>query len=125
MDVLIPCKALEGLCNLMDGRRLLTLCGETNRKLAAALAGLVGSSLGLAQQPCVRIDGTITDPSRAVIAGAQVQSADGERTAFDTTDRLVLSCVPAGSTTITVTAEGFAQSTAMTWHARCFVLVRS
>ena len=98
----------------MSGKRLLELYMDTNWKLMAVLAGLLSSASGLAQQPCstgVRIDGVITDPTRSVIAGAQVQAADGEKTVTDAAGRFLLSCVPAGSDTITVQAEGFTSKT--------------
>jgi len=96
----------------MSGKRL---CLGTNWKFAAVLAGLLSPTLGLAQQSCptgVRIDGMITDPTGSVIAGAQVEAADGEKTMTDAAGRFLLSCVPAGSDTITVQADGFAPGTA-------------
>lgn len=88
---------------------------DTNWRLATVLVGLLSPALGLTQQPCatgVRIDGSVTDSTGAVITGAQVQAADGEKTTTDTTGRFVLPCVPASSTTVTVQAEGFAPRTA-------------
>ncbi len=91
------------------------LCKQQHWKLVALLAGLTCPALALAQQPCtsgVPIEGVITDPSGAVISGAQVHAADGETTTTDAAGRFVLPCVPASSATITVQAEGFTPGTA-------------
>jgi hypothetical protein len=77
--------------------------------------GLILPVLGFGQQPCtngIRIDGLVTDPTGAVIPGAQVLSASGEHATTDTTGHYVLSCVPTTSTTLTVQADGFARGTA-------------
>lgn len=84
----------------------------------AALMALLVTSPGLAQQSCasgIRIDGTITDPSGALVAGAQVSAASGVNALTDAMGRYVLPCVPANSTTVTVQAQGF---TTGTTHAR-------
>ncbi|HTW47360.1 MAG TPA: TonB-dependent receptor [Acidobacteriaceae bacterium] len=72
----------------------------------------------LAQQPCargMRVDGVVTDPSGAVIPGARVQAAGGATTITDATGHYAFACVRGTSSTITVTAGGFA---AATGHAR-------
>jgi len=77
--------------------------------LAAVIA-----PLAQAQQTCangIRVEGAITDPTGAVIPGAQVKSASGERTTTDITGRYMLPCVRSGSTTLAVEAEGFAPGT--------------
>src|SRR5579863_8862004 len=64
----------------------------------------------LAQQACpngIHIDGAVTDPTGAVIPGAQVQAASGERTTTDAAGNYVLPCVAAASATITAQANGF------------------
>jgi hypothetical protein len=80
---------------------------------AAILTWLfLSSELFARQQPCangIRIEGTVTDPSGAAIAGAQVQAANGARTTTDNAGRFVILCAPSGST-IAVQAAGFAQS---------------
>lgn len=79
------------------------------------LVAMLTSSLASAQQTCptgVRIVGTITDPTGAVIPGAEVQAANGEMTTTDANGHFVLACVPATSTTVTVQANGFATGTA-------------
>ena len=79
----------------------------------AVIVGLLGPVLIHAQQPCtngIRVDGTIIDPTGALVAGASVQSAAGEKTTTDATGRFTLTCVPAGSALITVQADGFAPS---------------
>ena len=68
-------------------------------------------SLAPAQQICAngsRIEGTITDPTGAVVPGARVQTSDGERTVADATGHYILPCVPVGPVGIDVQAQGFA-----------------
>jgi Carboxypeptidase regulatory-like domain len=68
-----------------------------------------------AQQTCTNgmlVEGTITDPTGAVIPGAQVRATNGETAMTDTAGHYVLSCVPATSTTLTVQADGFADGSA-------------
>jgi len=75
------------------------------------MIGMLAPSLASAQQSCangIRIEGTITDPTGAVISGAQVQTASGEKTTSDATGRYALPCVAGTSAVITVQAEGFA-----------------
>lgn len=63
-----------------------------------------------AQQSCVsgmRIEGIVTDPSGAVIPGAQVQAQNGTRTTSDALGQFVLECVPAGEATLHAQADGF------------------
>ena len=75
---------------------------------------MLAPSLMSAQQTCangIHIDGIVTDPTGAVIPGAQVQAANGERTTTDATGHYVLPCVPTRSPTITVRAEGFSTGT--------------
>lgn len=61
-----------------------------------------GVSMGLpasAQRTCttgIRVEGTISDPTGAVIPGAHVQTASGEKTTSDTTGSYTLPCVLAG-----------------------------
>jgi hypothetical protein len=72
-------------------------------------------TLASAQPTCangMRVEGIITDPTGAVIPGAQVQAAGAERTITDIMGHYVLPCVPASSTTITVQADGFARGAA-------------
>jgi hypothetical protein len=73
-----------------------------------------------AQQTCpngIRVEGTIADPTGAVIPGAQVRATKGETATTDTAGHYVLPCIPATSTTLTAEAHGFARSTASA-HAR-------
>src|ERR1700721_4520884 len=77
-------------------------------------SGLV-ASLAHAQQSCVngiRVDGTITDPTGAVVPGAQVRATGGETAATDTAGHYLLPCVSADAVTLTVRANGFAQGIA-------------
>ena len=75
----------------------------------------LGSSLlAGAQQPCpngVRVDGAVTDPSGAAVAGAQVQAPTGEKTTTDTSGHFLLPCVSASATTVIVQANGFSPDT--------------
>ena len=76
-------------------------------------SGLV-VSLAHAQQSCpngIRVDGTITDPTGAVIPGAQVRASNGEIATTDTAGHYALVCIPATSTTLTAQADGFASGT--------------
>ena len=80
-----------------------------------ALVGILASSLSYGQQNCaggIRVEGTITDPTDAAIAGAQVQAGNGERATTDATGHYLLPCIPAASTTLTAQADGFARGTA-------------
>lgn len=86
-------------------------------KQRALLAVLMSPMVVMAQQSCpngLRVDGLITDPSGALIAGAQVRVASGENTLTDATGRYVLPCVPVTSTTLTVQAQGFTTGTTHT-----------
>jgi Carboxypeptidase regulatory-like domain len=76
-------------------------------------SGLV-ASLAQAQQSCVngiRVDGTITDPTGAVITGAQVRATNGETATTDTVGHYILPCISADAVTLAVRADGFAQGT--------------
>jgi hypothetical protein len=87
---------------------------NTNWKHWLVAAGLLVPSLALAQQPCtmgIRVDGTVTDPTGAVIPGAQVQTPNGEKTITDAAGHFLLSCIPIGSRQITAEAEGFTSGT--------------
>jgi hypothetical protein len=82
-------------------------------------SGLV-ASLAHAQHSCVngiRVDGTIIDPTGAVIPGAQVRAHNGETATTDTAGHYVFPCIPATSTTLTAQADGFAKGTDSA-HAR-------
>lgn len=83
--------------------------------LGMVLIGGPAAPRASGQQKCpngIRIEGAITDPSGAAIPGAQVQTANGQRTTTDGTGQYLLPCVPAASTTITAQADGFARATA-------------
>jgi hypothetical protein len=91
----------------------------TGRELSWARTGLVAAFLGCpmmaAQQTCrwgVRVEGNISDPTGAVIPGAVVTAADGEKTTADAAGHFALACVPVGSDTITGQADGFNSATA-------------
>lgn len=63
------------------------------------------------QQTCsngIRIEGTVMDPSGAVVPGATIHSANGEMATADAAGRYELPCIRAGSTTLTAEAQGFA-----------------
>jgi hypothetical protein len=80
-------------------------------RLAALFAFAILNVAAHAQQHrCIdgfRVEGTVRDPNGAVIAGAQIQVADGEQTTTDTAGRFVFTCVQSGGTTITAQADGF------------------
>jgi hypothetical protein len=83
------------------------------RHVALCIALLVAGGPALAQVGGTgSIEGTVTDPSGAVVAGAAVTAtnvATGAVTARKTTDAgfFVLPLLPAGEYTVTVTATGF------------------
>lgn len=79
------------------------------------MAGILVPLPVSAQQTCsngIRVEGTVTDTTGAVIPGAQVQAASGEKATSDETGNYVLPCVAGASTAITAQADGFAAGTA-------------
>lgn len=63
-----------------------------------------------AQQACtsgIRVDGTVSDPTGAVIPGAHVRTASGEQAISDAAGHYTLSCVAASAVTVTARADGF------------------
>src|SRR5271163_3080921 len=79
-----------------------------------ALLALVAGATALAQQSCatgIRVEGTVTDSTGAVIPDALVQAADGEKATADVDGRFTLPCVPASVATLTAQAAGFASQT--------------
>lgn len=84
--------------------------------MVAGVVALILSShqISAQQQLCtngIRIEGSVTDPTGAMIAGAQVQAADGKHAVTDRSGRFVLNCVRSNAPTVTVHAEGFAPQT--------------
>jgi hypothetical protein len=78
-------------------------------------AGSAFPGFVLAQQRCengIREQGLITDPTGAVIAGAQVTAGDRQRVMTDATGHFMFPCVPVALARITVHADGFAPGTA-------------
>lgn len=70
-----------------------------------------------AQNECaagIRIEGTISDPTGAVIPKAHVQTANGESTTSDETGHYTLPCVAGTSAVVIAQAEGFARGTRRT-----------
>jgi hypothetical protein len=87
---------------------------KTTGILVTIMAAIAIVPSASAQETCVngiRVEGAITDPTGAVIPGAQVQSTSGQRTTSDATGHYVLPCDPTTATTITVHADGFATGT--------------
>jgi hypothetical protein len=79
-------------------------------RLVIACMGVLSPFSALAQNPCLtgfRVEGAVTDPTGAVIPGAQVRGSDGERSVSDAAGRYVLPCVRSTSIAVTVGAEGF------------------
>jgi len=77
------------------------------------LTGGLATSVAHGQQSCVngiRVDGTITDPTGAVIPGATIQAA-GKAITADAVGHYVLTCVVANEV-ITARASGFANGSA-------------
>ena len=75
---------------------------------------MIAPSLGVGQKACegrYRIDGTVSDPTGAMIPGASIQAGSGETATTDAAGRYVLPCVNAASAVLTVTAQGFAPLT--------------
>jgi hypothetical protein len=81
------------------------------------LAGLaVCWSAATAEPICtggIRVEGTITDPTGAVIPGAQVQAASGEHTDADAAGHYVLPCVAGIPARITAQFPGFSRVTSV------------
>jgi hypothetical protein len=85
------------------------------RRLIVLLISLLIATSGLAQPSCsggIRVDGSVVDSTRAVIAGAQVMAADGQKNTTDAAGHFMFHCIPTDSAMITVQAEGFAPGTA-------------
>ena len=75
----------------------------------ACVATFFFSQLMLAQQPCtsgIRAEGTVTDPSGAMIPGVQIRATNGTSALTDEAGQFSLSCIPAGST-VNAAAQGF------------------
>jgi hypothetical protein len=84
----------------------------TNRTWILIAAFTLAPPMILRAQTCtngIRVVGVITDPTGAVIPGAQVEAASGEKTTSDATGNYTLPCLRGASTVITVEANGFAQ----------------
>ncbi|MGO9324690.1 MAG: carboxypeptidase regulatory-like domain-containing protein [Terracidiphilus sp.] len=63
-----------------------------------------------AQQTCAngtRVDGTVADPTGAVIPGARLQSASGDQAISDAAGHYVLPCIAASAFTVAARADGF------------------
>jgi len=71
------------------------------------IAFLAATLVTNAQQPsCLRVHGSVTDPSGAAIAAALVQTANGQTTTTDAAGHFLLACAAPG--TLTIQANGFA-----------------
>jgi hypothetical protein len=81
------------------------------------LAGLAVPWTGPAAEPIcrsgIRVEGTITDPTGAVIPGARVQAASGERTDANASGHYVLPCIAGTSAHITAQFPGFTSVTSI------------
>jgi hypothetical protein len=63
-----------------------------------------------AQQNCpngIRIEGSVTDSTGAMIPGARVEASSGEKTVSDTAGHYTLPCVSKASASVTARADGF------------------
>ena len=68
---------------------------------------------GFAQQPCSQgfsVQGVVTDPGGAVIAGATVQSAGNQPATTDSAGQFALPCLHGDRVSLTVQAAGFADA---------------
>ena len=71
-------------------------------------------SIRVMAQQCsngMRIEGLVTDPSGAVISGAQVQAGSGDTAVTDELGQFALTCVPPGTVTVHAQADGFTAAT--------------
>lgn len=87
---------------------------SNRRFILCVFLGLVAIRSGAAQQSCVngiRVEGTVADPTNALVPGAQIQIANGPTTTTDSAGRFLLPCVPVNSKAFTVSANGFAPTT--------------
>lgn len=85
--------------------------------LVLVVAVTMAPSMTLPQQRCangMRVEGTVTDPTGAVIPGAQVQSASGERTEADGSGHYVLPCIASIPVRITAQFPGFTSAASVT-----------
>jgi hypothetical protein len=80
------------------------------------LAGFLSGLSASAQTACtsgIRVEGTITDPTGAVIPGARVQAASGESIVADASGHYVLPCVSSIPARITAQFPGFTSETSV------------
>ena len=71
-------------------------------------------SIEMMAQQCssgMRIEGVVTDPSGAVVPGAQVRAGSGSTVATDALGQFAIACVPPGTATIHAQASGFTAAT--------------
>lgn len=79
-----------------------------------ALLFLLLPVYAVSQQTCstgIRVEGVVSDPTGAVIPGAQVRTAEGPTVVTDSTGRFVMPCISAAQKTLNVEAQGFAPLT--------------
>ena len=77
----------------MRNKRVPGFGGLWSWKRIAVLAWLLVPTALMAQPRCangMRIEGAVTDPSGAVIPGAQVQAQDGEKASADALGQFIL-----------------------------------
>jgi hypothetical protein len=98
----------------MVANRLGEIVRAANAGAIVFAAALLFPASTPAEQPCtdgIRIDGIVTDPTGALVAGAQVRTADGENTTTDAAGRFAFSCVRAAAGAVSVQAAGFTANT--------------
>ncbi len=79
--------------------------------LAVALSASLHAETQSSCRGGARIEGLVTDPTGAIIPGAQVRVANGPGSTTDSSGRYVIPCAPAGRVDLNARAVGFAETT--------------
>jgi hypothetical protein len=79
-------------------------------KVIIFVSATLAPALGFGQSGCAtggRIEGVVTDPSGAMVMGAEVQADNGAKVLSDATGRYIIPCVPPGAVVLHLEAQGF------------------